>query len=156
LLPGGKAILTQVHDRERQLTREVSRTVEQGLPGVEVLAVELAGPERFTVFIDHPTGVDHALCERVTNLLRGYLDRYTVDVSSPGFDRPLRKPAHFRNVVGRRVALRTEQELGGRKRFRGTVIAANNEALALDVSGGERVTIPYAAIVRGNLVDEGR
>ena len=145
----------QVHDRERQLTREVSQTVTQGLPGVEVLAVELSGPARFTVYIDHPTGVDHALCERVTNLLRTYLDRYTVDVSSPGLERPLRTSAHFRNVVGRKVALRTESELGGRKRFRGTVVAADNQALALGVADGERVTIPYEAIVRGNLVDEG-
>jgi ribosome maturation factor RimP len=147
--------LAHVHDKERQLTREVSQTVEQGLPGVEVLAVELHGPERFTVFIDHPTGVDHALCERVTNVLRGYLDRYTVDVSSPGIERPLRTPAHFRNVIGRTVSLRTEQELGGRKKFRGTVAAANSTDLALDVTGGERVSIPYDAIVRGNLVDEG-
>ena len=148
--------MAQVHDRERQLTREVSQTVQQGLPGVEVLAVELSGPERFTVYIDHPTGVDHALCERVTNLLRGYLDRYTVDVSSPGLERPLRTPAHFRNVVGRKVALRTEQELNGRKRFRGTVAAANADVLALDVADGQRVQIPYAEIVRGNLVDEGQ
>ena len=122
---------------------------------MEVLAVELSGPERFTVFIDHPKGVDHALCARVTALLRGYLDRYTVDVSSPGIERPLRTPAHFRNVVGRKVALRTERELDGRKRFRGTVIAANS-ALSLDVADGERVTIPFEAIVRGNLVDEGQ
>jgi ribosome maturation factor RimP len=148
--------LAQVHDKERQLTREVSQTVEQGLPGVDVLAVELSGPERFTVYIDHPTGVDHALCERVTNLLRGYLDRYTVDVSSPGIERPLRTPAHFRGVVGRKVALRTEQELNGRKRFRGTVAAANADTLALVVADGERVQIPYAEIVRGNLVDEGQ
>jgi ribosome maturation factor RimP len=148
--------LAQVHDRERQLTREVSQTVEQGLPGVEVLAVELAGPERFTVYIDHPTGVDHALCERVTNLLRGYLDRYTVDVSSPGLERPLRKPAHFRNAIGCTVALRTDREMDGRKRFRGTVAAAEADVLALDVADGERIQIPYADIVRGNLVDEGR
>ena len=75
-----------------------------------MLAVELSGPERFTVFIDHPTGVDHSLCERVTNLLRGYLDRYTVDVSSPGVERPLRTPAHFRTAVGRKVAIRTDNE----------------------------------------------
>ena len=52
--------MAQVHERERQLTREVTVTVEQGLPGVEVLAVELSGPERFTVYIDHSAGVDHA------------------------------------------------------------------------------------------------
>jgi ribosome maturation factor RimP len=148
--------LAQVHDRERQLTREVSQTVEQGLPDVEVLAVELSGPERFTVYIDHPTGVDHALCERVTNLLRGYLDRYTVDVSSPGIERPLRTPAHFRSAVGRKVSLRTDHELNGRKKFRGTVAEANTTDLALDVADGARITIPYDAIVRGNLVDEGQ
>ncbi len=149
-------ILAQVHDKERQLTREVSQTVEQGLPGVEVLAVELTGPDRFTVFIDHPTGVDHALCERVTNLLRGYLDRYTVDVSSPGIERPLRTPAHFRNVVGRRVALRTADDIDGRKKFRGEVVAAEDQAVSLVPTGGEAVLIPYEAIVRGNLVDEGQ
>ena len=147
--------MAAVHERERELTREVSQTVEQGLPGVEVLAVELSGPERFTVFIDHPQGVDHALCARVTALLRGYLDRYTVDVSSPGIERPLRTPAHFRNVVGRKVALRTADEIAGRKRFRGVVITADTQALALGVGDGERVDIPFEAIVRGNLVDEG-
>ena len=147
--------MAQVHDKERQLTREVSQTVTQGLPGVEVLAVELSGPERFTVFIDHPQGVDHDLCARVTTLLRGYLDRYTVDVSSPGIERPLRTPSHFRNVVGRKVALRTSDEIDGRKRFRGTVISVDKNALALGVADSERVDIPFEAIVRGNLVDEG-
>ena len=148
--------MTAVHERERELTREVTQTVEQGLPGVEVLAVELSGRERFTVYIDHAAGVDHALCERVTNLLRGYLDRYTVDVSSPGIERPLRTPAHFRNAIGRKVAVRTEHELDGRKKFRGTVAAAENGDLALVVAGGQQVKIPYGEIVRGNLVDEGR
>jgi ribosome maturation factor RimP len=147
--------MAQVHQKERELTREVSQTVEQGLPGVEVLAVELSGQERFTVYIDHSTGVDHALCERVTGLLRGYLDRYTVDVSSPGIERPLRTPAHFRNAVGRKVSIRTENDIAGRKRFRGTVADAKQDEVALEVADHQRVTIPYDAIVRGNLVDEG-
>ena len=147
--------MAQVHDRERELTREVSQAVTEGLPGVEVLAVEITGRERFTVYIDHPTGVDHALCARVTNVLRGYLDRYTVDVSSPGIERPLRTPAHFRNAVGRQVAIRTETEIGGRKKFKGTVAAADPKQLAIAGADGERMTIPYDAIVRGNLVDEG-
>jgi ribosome maturation factor RimP len=147
--------LTEVHKRERELTREVAQRVEQGLPGVEVLAVELGGPERFTVFIDHPQGVDHALCERVTNLLRSYLDRYTVDVSSPGLERPLRKPAHFRNVVGRKVALRTAEEIGGRKRFRGELVSVGERTLKVAAGPDASVDIPYDAIVRGNLIDEG-
>jgi len=146
--------MTTGYEKEQELTRDVAGTVERQIPGVEVLAVELLSPTRFCVFIDHPKGVDHALCARVTDLLRGYLTRYTVDVSSPGIERPLRKPAHFRNAVGRRVAVRTSEEIGGRKRFKGTVAAADNEALALGVEDGERVDIPYAAIVRGNLIDE--
>ena len=115
-----------------------------------MLALELNGKERFCVFVDHPKGVDHALCERVTNVLRGYLDRYAVDVSSPGFERPLRKPAHFRQVLGRRVALRTPE----RKRVRGEVVDAGERAVVVRTDK-EDVEIPYEQIVRGNLIDEG-
>jgi ribosome maturation factor RimP len=81
---------TKAHTQERSLFREVGQTVETGLPGVEVLAVEMAGPQRMTVYVDHPQGVDHALCERVTKVLRVYLDRYSIEVSSPGVERALR------------------------------------------------------------------
>ena len=139
---------TQVRDRERILTREVSQRVEQALPSVEVLALELSGPDRFTVYIDHPKGVDHALCERVTSVLRDYLERYTVEVSSPGFERPLRKPAHFRQVVGSQVVLRTPE----RKRLRGEVVSAGENAVTVRTQD-EDVDIPYEAIVRGNLIE---
>ena len=77
--------MTQIHDKEKSLQREISGRVENALRDVEVLAVELNGPERFTVFIDRAgKSVDHALCERVTDVLRDYLREYTVDVSSPG------------------------------------------------------------------------
>lgn len=144
----------QVYEKERQLTSEVAATVENRLPDVEVLAVELGGPERLTVFIDHPQGVDHALCERVTDVLRDYLDRYTLDVSSPGLERPLRTPRHFAGVVGQRVAIRTAREVAGRKRFRGEVVEAGEREVALAGADG-RVEIPYEAIARGNLIDEG-
>ena len=146
--------MVDVHTKERSLQREIAGTVEGGMPGVEVLAVELTGPERFCVYVDHPSGVDHALCERVTGLLRGYLDRFTVDVSSPGIERPLRKPPHFANVVGRRAAIRTAADIRGRKRFRGELVAASEGAVTVD-TGGESFDIPYDAIVRGNLIDEG-
>jgi ribosome maturation factor RimP len=146
--------MADVREKEKELTREIARTVERGIPGVEVLAVELSGRDRFTVFVDHPAGVDHALCERVTGLLRSYLDRYTVDVSSPGLERPLRKPAHFRNVVGRKVSLRTADGIAGRTRFRGEVLAAEERRLRL-AANGDSVEIPYESIVRGNLIYEG-
>lgn len=146
--------MAAAHDREKSLQREIAQAVEPAVPGIEVLAVELGSPERFTVFVDHPSGVDHALCERVTNVLRGYLDRFTVDVSSPGIERPLRKPAHFANVLGRRVAIRTAGEIDGRKRFRGQLVDAGEQAATVRTTEGE-VDIPYDAIVRGNLIDEG-
>ena len=147
--------MPDVRRTERTLQREVTQAVESGLPGVEVLAVELVSPQRFCVYVDHPAGVDHALCERVTNVLRGYLDRYSIDVSSPGLERPLRKPTHFANAVGRRVALRTEHEIAGRKRFRGKVLAAGERGVELGAEGSEPVLIPYDDIVRGNVIDEG-
>ena len=145
--------MADVHTTERTLQREIAATVERGLPGVEVLAVELGGPERFTVYVDHPQGVDHALCERITGLLRGYLDRYTVEVSSPGFERPLRKPAHFAQAVGRKVQLRTAGAIDGRKRFRGELVDVDDRNVTVRTDGGE-VDIPYDSIVRGNLIDE--
>jgi ribosome maturation factor RimP len=146
--------MANVYEKERTLEHEITERVEDALPEVEVLAVELSGPERFTVYVDRAGGVDHALCERVTRVLWDYLRAYSVDVSSPGLERPLRKPEHFRRVVGRRVKLRTERELEGRKKFRGTVVAAGDDVLALDVVDGERMDIPYEEIVRGNLIDE--
>ena len=145
--------LATTYHTERQLQREISRQVEDALPGAEVLAVELLSPSRFCVYIDYPGGVDHALCERVTGILRNYLDRYTVDVSSPGLERPLRKPAHFRGAIGRRVSIRTGEELAGRRRFRGELVAAGERTLTV-AAGRENVDIPYEAIVRGNLIDE--
>ena len=147
--------MTKAHQTERALERDVTKTVETGMPGIEVLAVELLSPTRFCVYVDHPGGVDHALCARVTDLLRGYLDRYTVDVSSPGIERPLRKPAHFAGAVGRRVALRTADEIDGRRRFRGELVAAGAKTLTVAPVEGETVEIPYDEIVRGNLIDEG-
>jgi ribosome maturation factor RimP len=144
----------QVYEKERQLQREVTATVEGRLPDVEVLAAELSGPERLTVYIDHPDGVDHALCARVTDVLRDYLEHYTLDVSSPGLERPLRTPAHFADVLGRRAAIRTTHEVAGRKRFRGEVVAVDDREVTL-ATGDERVRVPYEAIARGNLIDEG-
>jgi ribosome maturation factor RimP len=141
--------LAGTHEKERQLAREIVPKVERAVPGTEVLAVELTSPERFTVYVDHVRGVDHSLCERVTAILRDYLGDYSIDVSSPGIERPLRKPAHFRNVVGRRVAVRTNDG----SRLRGEVVTAGESTVTLQTDR-ESVDIPYEAIVRGNLIEE--
>jgi ribosome maturation factor RimP len=142
--------MANVHDKEKTLQREVGQRVEQAMPDVEVLAVELRSPEHFTVYVDRVgAGVDHALCERVTDVLRDYLRDYGIDVSSPGPERPLRKPAHFRNAIGRRVALRTQD----RKRVRGEVVSADERKVTVQTAA-QAVDVSYEEIVRGNLIDE--
>jgi len=134
-----------VRQKEKQLEREIGAKVEGALDGVEVLAVELQSPDRFTVYVDHAAGVDHGLCARVTDVLREYLREYTVDVSSPGTQRPLRKPEHFASAVGHRVKLRTRE----RRSMTGELVAADTGGVKVD-----ETEIPYDDIVRANLIDE--
>lgn len=134
-------------EKERQLQKDIASRVEHDLPGVDVLAVELLSPSRFCVYVDHPGGVDHALCERVTDLLRDYLRDYGIEVSSPGLDRPLRRQEHFAAAQGHRVKLRTT----GTK-LRGEVLAANEESVTVAASDGAETEIPYREIVRANLI----
>jgi ribosome maturation factor RimP len=142
--------MASVHDKERVLEREISGKVEEALPGVEVLAVELSGPERFTVYVDREgKAVDLALCEQVTRVLSDYLREYGIDVSSPGPERPLRKPEHFQRALGRRVKLKTAE----RAKLRGEVKRADENTVTLAADGGD-IDIPYDQIVRGNLIYE--
>ncbi len=148
--------MAQVYEKERKLTREVAAAVENRLPDVEVLAVELGGRELLWIYIDHPEGVDHALCERVTGVLADFRRDYAINVSSPGTDRPLRTREHFRGRVGARASIRTATEIAGRRRFRGEIVDAAEDGVTLGVGDGKRVQVPYDAIARGNLIDEGR
>jgi ribosome maturation factor RimP len=138
-------------EKEHQLQDEIASRVEHDLPGVDVLAVELLTPSRFRVYVDSPDGVDHALCEQVTDLLREFLREYSVEVSSPGLDRPLRRQEHFEAALGRRVKLRT----AGRRQLRGEVLSAGGTSVKVAASDGAETEIPYAEIVRANLIDEG-
>ena len=148
---GGRSI--DIYTRERKLAREIVPAVERDLPGVEVLALELLSPSRFCVYVDHPNGVDHQLCARVTSLLEPYRSEFTIDVSSPGIERPLTKPAHFRRFLGRRARVRTREQVGGHKNFTGELVGASDEEVTIAASTGV-VAIPYADIHRSNLVEE--
>lgn len=138
-------------EKEHQLQNEIASRVEHDLPGTDVLAVELLSPTRFRVYIDSPGGVDHGLCVQVTDVLRDYLREYSVEVSSPGLDRPLRRQEHFEAALGRRVKLRT----AGRRTLRGEILAAGEQSVKVAASDGAETEIPYAEIVRANLIDEG-
>jgi len=127
---------------------EVETRLKSAEPDVEVLLAERVAAERVRVVLDHPNGVDLALCERVTNHLRDLLVDYSLEVSSPGPERPLTKPEHFRRFLGRRVRVRTREDHEGRRSFSGELVGASDEA------DGGVVAIPYADVKRSNLLEE--
>jgi len=122
-------------------------------PDVEVLLAEVVGGETLRLFIDHPEGVSLALCERVTHELGDVREQYALEVSSPGRERPLTKPDHFRRYLGRRARVRTREPEDGRRTFTGELVGASEDAVTIAAEGGV-VSIPYDAIHRSNLVEE--
>ncbi len=141
---------------QMQTTSEIQEHIESRLagtePGVEVLLAEQIGSERVRLFIDHPDGVDLALCERVTGHLRDLLQDYSLEVSSPGPDRPLAKPEHFRRYVGRHVRVRTREPIDGSKSFSGELVEAADDAVSVAADAGI-VRIPLADIHKSNLLE---
>ncbi len=148
------------------LQTEVEARLAQSEPDIEVLLAEVLGGRCLRVFIDHPDGVTLAMCERVTTLLGDLRDRYSLEVSSPGSERPLTKPAHFRRFVGRRARVRTRhpRPVGGQgtcdqvaartvRSFTGELVGASEEEVTLAADGGV-IAIPYSEIRRSNLIEE--
>jgi ribosome maturation factor RimP len=122
-------------------------------PDVEVLLAEIVGGRLVRLFIDHPDGVTLELCERVTNRLPEVREKYALEVSSPGSDRPLTKPEHFRRFVGRRARVRTRGQHDGRRSFTGELLRATDDSVTVAAEGGV-VSIAYADIMRSNLLGD--
>jgi ribosome maturation factor RimP len=120
-------------------------------PDVEVLLAEVVGGTTVRLYIDHPDGVTLALCERVTKQLTAVRERYALEVSSPGTDRPLTKPAHFNRFIGRRARVRTRDARGGHTSFTGELLGATESDVTIAADTGV-VSIPYDSIARSNLV----
>jgi ribosome maturation factor RimP len=138
----------------QQLQETIELRLRDQEPDVELLAIERSASERLLLVIDRQRGVDIALCERVTNLLRDLLESYSLEVSSPGPERPLTKPEHFRRFLGRRVRVRTREEVAGHKSFTGRLTDADDESVSVD-SGDGPVAIPLTAVRRSNLLSDG-
>jgi ribosome maturation factor RimP len=130
---------------------DIEARLAQAEPEVEVLLAEVVGARTVRLFIDHPEGVTLALCERVTHALPEVRERYALEVSSPGTERPLTKPAHFRRFVGRRARVRTRDAREGHISFTGELVGASEAEITLAAETGV-VTIPYQEIVRSNLI----
>jgi ribosome maturation factor RimP len=130
---------------------EIEAKLAERTPDVEVLLAELRG-ETVELYIDHPEGVSLALCERVTHALPELREQYGLTVSSPGPERPLSKPDHFRTFAGRRARVRTRQELAGHKSFTGEIVGATDDEVTIAAATGV-TAIPFDAILRSNLVE---
>ena len=148
---------------ETPLQTEIEQRLADTEPDIEVLLAEVLGGRCLRVFIDHPDGVTLALCERVTPQLNDLRERYSLEVSSPGSERPLTKPAHFRRFVGRRARVRARHpRLCDRSRprserrcssFTGELVGASENEVTLAADGGV-IAIPYSEIRRSNLIEE--
>jgi ribosome maturation factor RimP len=131
---------------------QVEATLAAAEPDVEVLLAEVHG-QTLRLFVDHPDGVTLDVCERVTHALAEIRERYALEVSSPGRDRPLTKPQHFRRFLGRRAKVRTRDAHDGHKSFTGELVGASDEAVTIAADTGI-IAIPYVDIHRSNLVEE--
>jgi ribosome maturation factor RimP len=135
------------------LQSDIEQRLASAEPEVEVLACEKVGSDQLRLFIDHPGGVDLALCERVTLHLRELLTDYALEVSSPGPERPLTKPDHFRRFIGRRARVRLHEPRDGHRSYTGELVGASEDEVTVAAPEGV-VSIPYSEINRSNLVPQ--
>ncbi len=137
---------------------KLSETIEERLEAfdsdLELVALERPSAGTVRVFIDRPGGVDLALCEAVTKELRFLNEQYSLEVSSPGIDRPLTKPEHFRRFLGRKVRVKTRDAIEGQRNFKGTLADADDDTVTVAATGGTLVRIPFDGVERSNLIGD--
>ena len=130
--------------------------------GYELVHITLGGSKTraLRMFIDAPGGITVDDCERVSRQVsdvlsvEGMVDgEYTLEVSSPGLDRPLVKHEHFEQAQGKDVFIRMQGLYLGRRRFRGSLLEARNDTVLVEVDG-EKYELLYSEMLRANLVSE--
>ena len=136
-----------------KLKEEIEERIARFDPEVELIMLERPSPGTLRLFIDRPGGVDLALCEAVSGELRYLNERYSLEVSSPGVERPLTKPEHFRRFLGRKVRVRTREAIEGQRNFKGTLADADDETVTV-AGDGSLVRIPLEGVERSNLIGE--
>ena len=129
--------------------------------GLELVHTEVAGPENspiVRVFIDKPGGVTHNDCSEVSTQIGTTLDvedfihaAYTLEVSSPGLERGLYKPADYERFAGSVAKMKTRIAIGNQRNFRGTIVAVVNDQVIFEDRTSGRVEIPFASIAKANL-----
>lgn len=138
-------------------------------PAIGALGYELLGVDRRSdgpkgtlviIYIDTEAGIRIEDCERVSHQVSGILEvedpirgQYTLEVSSPGFDRPLFALAHFQRFIGARAKVRTRRPVEERRGFTGVIKAVEGDEIILEVDGVD-YRLPHAQIERARLVPE--
>lgn len=138
-----------------------------GSMGYELVGCEITQRGRhkvFCIYIDSLGGVTVDDCSRVSYQVSAMLDvedafqdKYSLEVSSPGINRPLFEIEHYRKVIGKSVKIRLFAPLNQRKQFNGVLQRVEGEDIyvLVQVEGGkEEVKLPFSAIEKGNLVGE--
>ncbi len=149
------------------MTRQETRSllIELIEPALEGMGYELLRLDYVTgkhghlnLFIDSEHGIGIEDCETVSRAVSGLLDMhdpiahaYTLEVSSPGIERPLSKKEHFRKYIGEKVKLRTNTAINGNRKFSGQIINVAEENLEILQGNGEKTFIPFSLIERANL-----
>lgn len=129
--------------------------------GLHLYDVEHAGP-LLRVLVDRPGGVDLDLLAQITREISAALDavdpipsRYTLEVSSPGLERPLRRPEHFNAAIGATVKVKTRPGTDGQRRVEGQLVAADDEGITVE-AGGEHHRLAHDDIERAHTVFDWR
>lgn len=129
--------------------------------GLELVHWEIVGPKNNSVlriFIDKPEGVTHNDCEVVSHQVGTLLDvedliptQYLLEVSSPGVDRPLYKPADYERFAGNKVKIKTQTPINGQRNFKGKLLGIDANTVKLQVEGGNEIEIAFDNITKGNI-----
>jgi ribosome maturation factor RimP len=133
--------------------------------GYELVGCELVpqgGHLVFRLFIDKQNGVTIDDCSRVSHQVSAMLDvedpipgRYSLEVSSPGIDRPLFEIGHYQKYIGQRIKIRLYVPINNRRQFKGILLRVEGEDITLLVDDLlQEVTLPFSAIEKANLVGD--
>jgi len=141
----------------------ISKIIERvaAREGLELVHWETVGPRNsfvLRIYIDKPGGVSHGDCEAVSNQVSTLLDvedlilnRYILEVSSPGIERGLYKVSDYERFSGNRIRVKTSEPIDGQRNFRGKLIGVVGYKVSLDADGRGQIEIPYEQIVKANI-----
>ncbi len=149
----------------RQAPANIQSLIE---PAVAALGYELVGAEYLSqgrhsllrIYIDSEDGITLEDCERVSHQVSGILDvedvihgHYSLEVSSPGLDRPLFTLSHFKRFIGKQAKIKLATPIDGRRKFNGVIRAVGDNQVVLEMDA-EEIELPFNAIEKANLVPE--